>query len=69
MYFRTRWLDPRLSHNNSDIIILEGDAIANVWQPDVFFVNKKQESDHRPTNRPDVLLWIYSNGTVFSSKR
>uniref|UniRef100_A0A7I4YLI9 Putative glutamate gated chloride channel subunit n=1 Tax=Haemonchus contortus TaxID=6289 RepID=A0A7I4YLI9_HAECO len=71
--FRQLWQDSRLAYQSSFpndkvpkfIIITEKDLI---WTPDTFFLNEKQAHRHE-IDKLNLLLRIYSNGSVMYSER
>ncbi|CAI9735908.1 glycine receptor subunit alpha-2-like isoform X1 [Octopus vulgaris] len=68
---RQLWHDPRLNYTRmSSLSRLEMDSsrINNFWVPDLFFSNEKKGSFHDVT-KPNRMLLIYRNGTVFYSIR
>ncbi|XP_052830227.1 glycine receptor subunit alpha-4-like [Octopus bimaculoides] len=68
---RQLWHDPRLNYTRmSSLARLEMDSsrINNFWVPDLFFSNEKKGSFHDVT-KPNRMLLIYRNGTVFYSIR
>ncbi|GAB1607581.1 glycine receptor subunit alpha-2-like isoform X1 [Argonauta hians] len=68
---RQLWHDPRLNYTNmSTLPRLEMDSsrIQNFWVPDLFFSNEKKGGFHDVT-KPNRMLLIYRNGTVFYSIR
>ncbi|XP_077990451.1 glycine receptor subunit alpha-2-like [Glandiceps talaboti] len=67
-YFRQVWRDRRLTHNYTDMIILNGDISGIFWIPDTFFLNAKNEIIHE-TPKMNSLFGIYQDGTVFYSMR
>ena len=70
LYLRQFWHDPRLRYNitNIDSFMLPEHFINNMWTPDLFIENGKEEETHDVT-RPNRGYRVYSNGTVRSSER
>jgi glycine receptor alpha-3 len=71
MYFRQMWRDPRLVYSSqagNEYIILDAEQLQKLWVPDTFFANLIKGSWHQILT-PNVFTRIYSNGTVFMSKR
>lgn len=72
VFIRQRWIDSRLSYNNtkSGIKSLELDTrvIDDIWVPDLFVVNEKKATFHDITV-PNKLMHIYPEGLVVYSMR
>lgn len=57
MFFRQEWNDPRLAHNLTSPIILEGQYRDLIWIPDTFFHNIRTANFHNvPSLNCRVLL-------------
>ncbi|XP_071788644.1 glycine receptor subunit alpha-2-like [Asterias amurensis] len=68
MYLRMFWQDTRLSFHANEGIVFKGDAIDNLWVPDVFFLFEKKASVHSVT-QPNRLLRVQSDGSITYSAR
>ncbi|CAJ0603919.1 unnamed protein product [Cylicocyclus nassatus] len=71
--FRQHWSDPRLAYRSTFrgrhvpryLIITDKDSI---WTPDTFFLNEKRAHRH-DIDKLNLMIRIYSNGTVMYSER
>ncbi|XP_072021139.1 glycine receptor subunit alpha-2-like isoform X1 [Amphiura filiformis] len=68
MYLREYWHDPRLAHNSTSHLILQGLDVDMVWSPDIFFINEKSAKVHEVTYK-NKLIYILPNGSVSMSMR
>ncbi|XP_064637928.1 glycine receptor subunit alpha-2-like [Lineus longissimus] len=69
LYFRQRWVDPRLAYDDISTPITLGYARVNeIWVPDTFFVNEKRSIRHEVTV-PNVLLRVHPDGSLLYSQR
>ncbi|GMT35250.1 hypothetical protein PFISCL1PPCAC_26547, partial [Pristionchus fissidentatus] len=70
LYMYTSWLDPRMTHNSSEEVILINDRKARdqMWLPDLYFANARSCSFQEVTV-PNFNLFIARNGLVSYSLR
>ncbi|GMT16398.1 hypothetical protein PFISCL1PPCAC_7695, partial [Pristionchus fissidentatus] len=65
IYFQEKWEDRRLIHNNTKRILVKDPKLFSlIWHPDLYFANARTAEFHHVT-RPNFLVWIYPNGTVW----
>nr|XP_006825494.1 PREDICTED: glycine receptor subunit alpha-4-like [Saccoglossus kowalevskii] len=58
IFLRQEWHDPRLRHNSTSTIVINGGDVMNiVWVPDLFFTNAKSVTIHS-TPKENLLLRI-----------
>ena len=73
LFLRQRWLDPRLSFENSSTftstLTLNADFRHQIWQPDVYITNEVQPGSFHDTPAPSVLLTLSPQGQVLLSQR
>uniref|UniRef100_A0A914VCI7 Uncharacterized protein n=1 Tax=Plectus sambesii TaxID=2011161 RepID=A0A914VCI7_9BILA len=66
------WLDPRLKFSHLDPcrrnLSLDHDMEPRLWSPNVCIVNSKQTKVHN-SPKPNILLMIFPNGTVWLNYR
>ncbi|KAL4223141.1 hypothetical protein ACF0H5_016613 [Mactra antiquata] len=67
VHFRERWLDERLSYNNTNNNItrleLDKSLFDQIWMPDVYILNEKSSSFHEVTIL-NKMIHIYPDGTI-----
>nr|XP_054751755.1 glycine receptor subunit alpha-1-like [Lytechinus pictus] len=68
MYFRQRWVDPRLAINKTHERILVANEGAIIWSPDLYFLYEKSGHAHVLTV-PNIVTTIQPDGTIFRSSR
>ncbi|XP_070533084.1 glycine receptor subunit alphaZ1-like [Ptychodera flava] len=70
MFFRTRWVDPRLSYYDpkNHSVAYGADGVNKMWLPPLFFPDEKEASFHVITTE-NTLLRIHPDGTVLHSTR
>ncbi|XP_077862223.1 glycine receptor subunit alpha-4-like [Saccoglossus kowalevskii] len=69
IFLRQSWYDPRLRHNSTGTIVINGgDVMDMVWVPDLFFTNAKSVTIHS-TPKENLLVRIEPNGDVLYSLR
>ena len=69
MYLRQRWKDTRMAYPHwPHHVVLNQEAMSQVWTPDLFFPNEKEAIMHDITV-PNRLMRIYPDGTVMYSLR
>lgn len=70
-FVRQRWVDKRLNYTpvfNMTRLELDTRRMADVWVPDLYFVNEKKADVHQVTV-PNKLMHIYPDGLVVYSMR
>ncbi|XP_002736450.2 glycine receptor subunit alpha-2-like [Saccoglossus kowalevskii] len=68
IFLREQWNDPRLQFNDTDPMVMHGDAATNLWKPDLYFSNEKSGHLHDVTTE-NRLLRIHPNGDILLSSR
>ncbi|XP_077862209.1 glycine receptor subunit alpha-4-like [Saccoglossus kowalevskii] len=69
IFLRQAWHDPRLRHNSTSTIVINGgDVMDMFWVPDLFFTNAKSVTIHS-TPKENLLLRIDPSGNVLYSLR
>jgi hypothetical protein len=69
MYFRQKWVDPRLQTSRPGINITGGQALANlIWTPDTFFTGTTMVR-HINEPSPNTFVHISHEGHVLFSER
>ncbi|XP_006825493.2 glycine receptor subunit alpha-4-like [Saccoglossus kowalevskii] len=69
IFLRQAWHDPRLRHNSTSTIVINGGDVLNmVWVPDLFFSNAKSAAIHS-SPKENLLLRIEPSGNVLYSIR
>ncbi|XP_048773971.1 glycine receptor subunit alpha-2-like isoform X2 [Ostrea edulis] len=70
-FLRQRWIDNRMNYTptfNMTRLELDTRRMADVWVPDLYFVNEKKADVHDVTV-PNKLMHIYPNGLIVYSMR
>ena len=67
-YLRQQWLDPRLSHPAATAILLSQRRKDDIWVPDLYFSQSKDEQSHDITV-PNILIRVHPDGTILYSQR
>ena len=66
MFLKQQWKDPRLVHDVSGTLSLNGEEVRKrIWTPDIYVPNANQFTIHGPNQ----LAVIYNDGTVYYSAR
>ncbi|XP_070534384.1 uncharacterized protein [Ptychodera flava] len=66
MILREHWRDPRLQHNSTKRVVLDGSIIRNnFWVPDLSIMNSCEEETFHKTPKPNELMYINSDGFVY----
>ncbi|XP_077990378.1 glycine receptor subunit alpha-4-like isoform X2 [Glandiceps talaboti] len=68
MYFRQHWVDPRLSFNGTESLVVTDNVRDRFWVPDLFFVNVKSAHFHYVT-KDNVFFRIEPAGEILYSVR
>ncbi|XP_064649954.1 glycine receptor subunit alpha-4-like [Lineus longissimus] len=69
MFFRQRWIDPRLAYTKYNTSLTLGySRVSELWLPDTFFGNEKSGKSHSITV-PNKLLRLYPNGEILYSQK
>ncbi|XP_062621375.1 glycine receptor subunit alpha-2-like isoform X1 [Saccostrea cucullata] len=70
-FLRQRWIDNRMNYTpafNMTRLELDNRRMADVWVPDLYFVNEKKADVHDVTV-PNKLMHVYPNGLIVYSMR
>jgi hypothetical protein len=69
IYFRSQWVDKRLSYSDQDTPVqLPPQSLNILWLPDIYFPNEKEGHWHSITV-PNKAITVYPNGMINFSSR